>query len=82
MVSFDKPEPPSSNLFDFASRKMPSVPHPDSLSDTMESVEGLNLLHFNEYFQSMNSFPGLDIYMCLTKKEIEDLATGNPISPK
>ena len=87
MVSFDKPEPgPNSNLFDFASREMPSVPHPDGLNlrgDTMESDEGLNLFHFNEYFSSVqDSFPGLNIYMCLTVKEMEDFSSGRPISAK
>ena len=86
MVSFNKPEPgPNSNLFDFASRKMPSVPHPDSLnstSDTMESDEGLNLFHFNEYFGSMYTFSGLDVYLCLTVKEMEDFASRRPISAK
>ena len=91
MVSFDKPEPgPNSNLFDFASREMPSVPHPDSLNlrgDTMESdEEGINLFHFSkyffEYFGAMSSFPGLNIYMCLTVREMEDFASGRPVSTK
>ena len=88
MVSFDKPEPgPNSNLFDFASREMPSVPHPDSLNshgDTMKSDdEGFRLFHFNEYleyFGAMSSFPELNIYMCLTVREIEDFASRGSVS--
>ena len=88
MVSFDKPEPgPNSNLFDFASREMPSVPHPDSINsrdDTMKSDdEGLRLFHVNEYFEyfgAMSLFPGLNVYMCLTVKEMEDFASGKPVS--
>ena len=81
MVLFDKPEHPDSSVLDFTTRKMPSVPHPDRLSDTVES-EGLNLYYFNEYFGSRYSFPGLDIYMCFTMQEMEDFGAGRPINAK
>ena len=80
MLLFDKPEPPNtSGILDFATRKIPTVPHPDSLSDTIDS-EGLNLFYFNEYFRSKYYFPGLDIYMCLTMQEMEDFGAGRPIN--
>ena len=81
MVSFDKPESPNSNLLDFTTREMPAVPRPDSFNDPVEP-EGLNTFHFDEYSGSAYSFPGLDIYMCLTVKEMEDYAAKRSIDAK
>lgn len=84
MVLFDKPEPPNSSVLDFAARKMPTVPHPESLSnsDTVSDSEGLNLFYFNEYFRSKYYFPGMDIYICLTMQEMEDFGARRPINAK
>ena len=81
IASFDKPEPPSSNVLDFATKEMPTVPHPDYLNDFIEAND-LKVFYFNEYFRAQYSFPGLDIYMCLTTKELEDFEAGRPINAK
>ena len=81
MVSFDKPEPPASNVFDFTVRHMPIVPHPDNPSAAVDSDRRC-LISFEKFFYDAYVFPGLEIYQCLTTKELEDYRARRPLEPK
>ena len=79
MVSFDKPEV-KNNAFDYASRSMPIVAHPDRPDDPVESdrtqivdaesIPGVNL-----------TFPG-KLLMCFSKQEIVDMSAKRPTPAK
>ena len=82
MVSFDKPEPASSNVLDFTTKHiMPIVAHPDNPNAAVDS-DHQYLVHFEKFFYDKYIFPGLDIYMCLTKTEYENYKARRPAEPR
>ena len=80
MVSFDKPEV-GNNAFDFASRTMPVVPHPDRPDDPVESDRML-LIDFEKVRPRSVVTPGLRVILCSSPQEIADVAAKKPTPAK
>ena len=80
MVSFDKPEV-GNNAFDYASRSMPIVAHPDRPDDQVES-DRTQLVDINEFPRFRSLFPGTKIFMCFSVQEIADMSARRPTPAK
>ena len=80
MVSFDKPEV-KNNAFDYASRSIPIVAHPDRPDDLVES-DCTQLVDVNELPRYHSLFPGTKIFMCFSVQEMVDMLAKRPTPPK
>lgn len=78
MVSFNKAET-AGDLLDLATRRMPVVPHPDRPGVPVEC----DRRHFVDYrlFSSFD-LPNLDIQLCFSAKELNDIKARRPTEPK